>query len=46
MKAMRVFRDKYLLFTVTISAVVAVLVHFPELLSLSDRFEQHSLFRE
>lgn len=44
MKAMRVFRDKYLLFTVTISAVVAVLVHFPELLSLSDRFEQHSLF--
>ncbi|WP_290540728.1 histidine kinase [Alistipes sp.] len=44
MKAYRSFRDKYLLSTLIISAVVAVLTHFPEVLSLSDHFEQHALF--
>lgn len=44
MKALRLFRDKYLLSTLTVSAVVAVLVHFPEVLSLSDRFEKYTLF--
>ena len=37
-------KDKYLLSTVIISMVVAVLIHFPELVSLFDRFESHSLF--
>lgn len=37
-------KDKYLLSTVIISMVVAVLIHFPELASLFDRFESHSLF--
>ena len=37
-------KDKYTLSTLIISAVVAVLIHFPEVLSLSDRFEQHALF--
>ncbi len=41
-KAIR--KDKYLLSTVIISIVVAVLIHFPELVSLFDRFESHSLF--
>lgn len=39
-----IIKDKYLLSTVIISIVVAVLIHFPELVSLFDRFESHSLF--
>lgn len=39
-----IIKDKYLLSTVIISVVVAVLIHFPELVSLFDRFESHSLF--
>lgn len=39
-----IIKDKYLLSTVIISVVVAVLMHFPELVSLFDRFESHSLF--
>lgn len=46
MKAHRSFKDKYLLSTLIVSAVVAVLTHFPEVLSLSDHFEQHALFPE
>lgn len=46
MKAHHSFKDKYLLSTLIVSAVVAVLTHFPEVLSLSDRFEQHVLFPE
>lgn len=38
------YNDKYLLATVIISAVVAVLIHFPESVSLFDRFESHTLF--
>lgn len=41
-KAIR--KDKYLLSTVIISLVVAVLIHFPESVSLFDRFESHTLF--
>ncbi len=36
--------DKYLLATLIISLVVAVLIHFPESVSLFDRFESHTLF--
>ena len=32
-------KDKYFLFTVIISLMVAVLIHFPESVSLFDRFE-------
>ena len=35
---------KYFLSTVIISLMVAVLIHFPESVSLFDRFESHSLF--
>lgn len=44
MKALARFKDKYLLSTLTISAVVAVLIHFPEVLSLSDSLERQELF--
>ena len=37
-------KDKYILSTVIISLAVAVLIHFPESVSLFDRFESHSLF--
>lgn len=37
-------KDKYFLSTVIISLMVAVLIHFPESVSLFDRFESHSLF--
>lgn len=40
----RIKTDKYLLSTIIISLVVAVLIHFPESVSLFDRFESHSLF--
>lgn len=36
--------DRYVLFTLVISLAVALLIHFPELVSLFDRFESHSLF--
>lgn len=36
--------DKYILSTVIISLAVAVLIHFPELVSLFDQFESHTLF--
>lgn len=42
LKAIR--KDKYLLSTVIVSLVVAVLIHFPESVSLFDRFESHTLF--
>lgn len=44
MKAPSLFRDKYWLSTLIISAVVAVLIHFPEVLSLSDSLERQELF--
>lgn len=37
-------KDKYLLSIVIISLVVAILIHFPESVSLFDRFESHTLF--
>ena len=36
--------DKYLLSTIIISLVVAVLIHFPESVSLFDSVESHTLF--
>lgn len=36
--------DKYVLSVVIISLMVAVLIHFPESVSLFDRFESHTLF--
>ena len=39
-----IHKDKYLLSTVIVSLAVAVLIHFPESVSLFDRFESHSLF--
>lgn len=44
MKVLNILSNRYRLSTVIIAAVVALLVHFPEVLSLSDRFEQHELF--
>ena len=44
MKAPLLFKDRYLLSTLIVSAVVAVLIHFPEVLSLSDRFAREELF--
>ena len=44
MKALVLFKDRYTLSTLIISAVVSALIHFPEVLSLSDSFEQHALF--
>lgn len=44
MKASRLFKDRYLLSALGVSAVVAVLIHFPEVLSLSDAFEREELF--
>ncbi len=38
------FKDRYWLSTLIVSAVVAVLIHFPEVLSLSDAFERRELF--
>lgn len=46
MKAPRLFKDRYVVSTLIVSAVVSVLIHFPEVLSLSDHFEQHMLFPE
>lgn len=37
-------KDKYLLFIVIISMAVGFLIHFPELVSLFDIFEQQALF--
>lgn len=37
-------KNSYVLLTVIISLMVAVLIHFPELVSLFDSFESHSLF--
>lgn len=36
--------DRYVLLLIIISAAVALLIHFPELVSLSDVYEQNSLF--
>ena len=36
--------DRYVLSTVIISLAVAILIHFPESVSLFDRFESHTLF--
>ncbi|WP_320888588.1 sensor histidine kinase [Bacteroides sp.] len=45
MKRIRaLYNDKYLLSTVIISIAVAVLIHFPESVSLFDGFESHTLF--
>lgn len=44
MKTPLPFKDRYLLSTLIVSAVVAVLIHFPEVLSLSDCFERQELF--
>lgn len=44
MKAARLYKDRYLHSTLIVSAVVAVLIHFPEVLSLSDCFERQELF--
>lgn len=38
------YDDKYVLLTVLVSLAVGFLIHFPELISLFDRFEQESLF--
>ncbi len=46
MKAPLLFKDRYLLSTLIVSAVVAVLIHFPEVLSLSDSFERQELFAD
>lgn len=37
-------RDSYRLSTLILSMAVAMLIHFPELVSLFDRFEGHTLF--
>lgn len=45
MKRIRaIYNDKYLLSTLIISLAVAVLIHFPESVSLFDGFESHTLF--
>ena len=44
MKAPLTFKDRYPITTLIVSAVVAVLIHFPEVLSLSDSFERQELF--
>ena len=45
MKRIRaLYNDKYLQSTVIISMAVAVLIHFPESVSLFDGFESHTLF--
>ena len=44
MKASVPFKNRYLLSTLLVSTVVAVLIHFPEVLSLSDSFEREQLF--
>lgn len=46
MKIPQLLKDRYLLSTLIVSAVVAVLIHFPEVLSLSDRFERQELFTD
>ena len=40
----KIITDKYSLSTVIISLAVAVLIHFPESVSLFDTFESHTLF--
>lgn len=40
----RFIADKYVLSTVIISLAVALLIHFPESVSLFDSFESHTLF--
>lgn len=44
MKLKAIIKDKYILSTAIISLVVAVLIHFPESVSLFDSFESHTLF--
>lgn len=44
MKAPLLLKDRYLLSALVVSAVVAVLIHFPEVLSLSDVLEREELF--
>ena len=44
MKAPHWFKNGYLLSVLIVSAAVAVLIHFPEVLSLSDSFERQELF--
>ena len=39
-----IWKDRYILFVVLISTAVAILIHFPELISLFDRFEGDQLF--
>ena len=38
------FKDRFLLIITIISATVAALIHFPEMISLFDVYEQFSLF--
>jgi len=40
----KLYKDRYLLFVVIISMAVGFLIHFPELVSLFDIFEQQTLF--
>lgn len=44
MKAPHWFKNGYLLSVLIVSAAVSVLIHFPEVLSLSDSFERQELF--
>ena len=44
MKAPLLFKDRYLLSTLIVSAVVALVIHFSEALSLSLSFEREELF--
>lgn len=44
MKTPLMLKDRYLLSTLIVSVVVSVLIHFPEVLSLSDSFERQELF--
>ena len=37
-------KDKYFLFTVIISLMVAVLIHFPESVSLFDAFSRNAVY--
>lgn len=43
-KKQTLLTDRYLLSTLLISLAVALLIHFPESVSLFDRFESHTLF--
>lgn len=44
LKKPRLLTDRYLLSTLIISLAAAMLIHFPEVVSLFDRFESHTLF--